>query len=91
LFVILEHVAEVGRRQLRNKEIGGNANNTLKLQATEQKMGELASTMAVLGKKVAAAMTAIEAQQQRLTLQRSIAMVKTLGQYEQDLILCFVH
>jgi hypothetical protein len=81
---------EVGRRQLRNKEIGGNADNTLKLQAAEQKMGELASAMAVLGKEAAAAMTAVEAQQ-RLTLQRLIAMVKTLGQYEQDLILCFVH
>ncbi len=90
LFVIFEQVAEVGRRQLRNKEIGGNADNTLKLQVAEQKMGELASAMAVLGKEAAAAMTAVEAQQ-RLTLQRLIAMVKTLGQYEQDLILCFVH
>jgi hypothetical protein len=90
LSVILEQAAEVGRRQLRNKEIGGNADNTLKLQAAEQKMGELASAMAVLGKEAAAAMTAVEAQQ-RLTLQRLIAMVKTLGQYEQDLILCFVH
>jgi hypothetical protein len=35
LSVILEHAAEVGRRQLRNKEIGGNADNTLKLQAAE--------------------------------------------------------
>jgi hypothetical protein len=91
LSLILEQAAEVGRRQLRNKEIGGNADNTLKLQAAEQKMGELASAMAVLGKEAAAAMTAVEAQQQRLTLQRLIAMVKTLGQYEQDLILCFVH
>jgi hypothetical protein len=90
LSVILEQAAEVGRRQLGNKEIGGNADNTLKLQAAEQKMGELASAMAVLGKEAAAAMTAVEAQQ-RLTLQRLIAMVKTLGQYEQDLILCFVH
>ncbi len=89
--VILEQAAEVGRRQLRNKEIGGNADNTLKLQVAEQKMGELASAMAVLGKEAAAAMTAVEAQQQRLTLQRLIAMVKTLGQYEQDLTLCFVH
>jgi hypothetical protein len=38
-------------------------------------MGELASAMAVLGKEAAAAMTAVEAQQQRLTLQRLIAMV----------------
>jgi hypothetical protein len=31
LSVILEQAAEVGRRQLRNKEIGGNADNILKL------------------------------------------------------------
>jgi endophilin-A len=49
--------------------------NTLKLQTAEQKMGELTSAMAVLGKEAAAAMTAVEAQQQRLTLQRLIAMV----------------
>jgi hypothetical protein len=89
--VIFEHATKVGRRQLRNKEIGGNADNTSKLQAVEQKMVELASTMAVLSKEAAAAMIVVEAHQQRLTLQRLIAMVKTLGQYEQDLILCFVH
>ncbi|CAM6013191.1 unnamed protein product [Sphagnum balticum] len=55
---------EVGRRQLGNKEIGGNADNTLKLQAAEQKMGELASAMAMLGKRAVAAMTVVEAQQQ---------------------------
>ncbi len=54
--------------------------NTLKLQTAEQKMGELTSAMAVLGKEAAAAMTAVEAQQQRLTLQRLIAMVSLLGQ-----------
>jgi hypothetical protein len=31
----LEQAAEVGRRQLRNKDIGGNADNTLKLQAAK--------------------------------------------------------
>ncbi len=62
LSVILEQAAEVERRQLRNKEIGGNVDNTLKLQATEQKMGELAFAMAVLGKEATVAMIAIEAQ-----------------------------
>jgi endophilin-A len=38
-------------------------------------MGEVVSTMVVLGKEVDDAMTAVEAQQQRLTLQRLIAMV----------------
>ncbi len=77
---ILQQAAEVGRRQFRNKEVGGNVDNTLKLQTAEQKMGELTSAMAVLGKEAAAAMTAVEAQQQRLTLQRLIAMVSLLGQ-----------
>ncbi len=72
---IRQQAAEVGRRQFRNKEVGGNVDNTLKLQTAEQKMGELTSAMAVLGKEAAAAMTAVEAQQQRLTLQRLIAMV----------------
>ncbi|CAM6037960.1 unnamed protein product [Sphagnum compactum] len=75
--------AEVGRRQFRNKEVGGNVDNTLKLQTAEQKMGELTSAMAVLGKEAAAAMTAVEAQQQRLTLQRLIAMVEAERSYHQ--------
>jgi hypothetical protein len=57
--------------------------NTLKLQTAEQKMGELTSAMAVLGKEAAAAMTAVEAQQQRLTLQRLIAMVEAERSYHQ--------
>lgn len=66
----------LGRRQLEQREAGANPDNTVKLQVAEAKMGELASAMAVLGKEAAAAMTAVEAQQQRLTLQRLIAMVR---------------
>jgi hypothetical protein len=33
--MILEQATEVGRRQLKNKEIGGNVDNTLKLQVAE--------------------------------------------------------
>jgi Holliday junction resolvasome RuvABC DNA-binding subunit len=64
---------DVGRRQVRSKE--GNTENDQKLQMAEQKMGELLSAMGVLGKEAAAAMTSVEAQQQRLTLQRLISMV----------------
>jgi Holliday junction resolvasome RuvABC DNA-binding subunit len=63
---------DVGRRQVRSKE--GNTENDQKLQMAEQKMG-LLSAMGVLGKEAAAAMTSVEAQQQRLTLQRLISMV----------------
>lgn len=41
----------------------------------EQKLGELLSAMAGLGKEAASAMTSVEAQQQRVTLQRLISMV----------------
>ena len=38
-------------------------------------MQELKANMAVLGKEASAALAAVEAQQQRLTLQRLVAMV----------------
>lgn len=69
--------ADVGRRQMKIKEGGGNPDEARKLQLSEAKMKELESAMAVLGKEAAAAMTAVEAQQQRLTLQRLIAMAST--------------
>ena len=47
----------------------------MKLEAAETKLQDLKSNMNILGKEAAAAMTAVEAQQQRLTLQRLIAMV----------------
>jgi hypothetical protein len=46
-----------------------------KLEAAEYKLEELKSSMVGLGKEAVAAMAAVEAQQQRLTLQRLIAMV----------------
>lgn len=68
--------AEVARRQARVREFPGNHENAMKLQAAEAKMQELRANMAVLGKEAAAAMAAVESQQQRLTLQRLIAMVE---------------
>lgn len=68
--------AEVARRQARLREVPDNPENVMKLQAAEAKMQELKANMAVLGKEAAAAMSAVESQQQRLTLQRLIAMVE---------------
>ena len=65
---------EVSRRK--SKEAGGSIENTYKLQAAESKLAELTSAMMTVGKEAAAAMVAVEAQQQRLTLQRLIAMVR---------------
>lgn len=66
---------EVSKRQAKVRETPGNAENIMKLEAAETKLQDLKSNMAILGKEAAAAMTAVEAQQQRLTLQRLIAMV----------------
>lgn len=57
------------------RETPGNAENTMKLEASEAKLQGLVSNMTMLGKEAAAALAAVEAQQQRLTLQRLIAMV----------------
>lgn len=49
-----------------------------KLETAETKLDDLKSNTNTLGKEAAAAMAAVEAQQQRLTLQRLIAMVTIL-------------
>lgn len=57
------------------RESNGHPDYVAKVEAAETKLEELKSNMAKLGKEAAAAMAAAEAQQQRLTLQRLIAMV----------------
>lgn len=57
------------------RESAGNSDIIMKLEAAEAKLQELKSNVAILGKEAAAAMAAVEGQQQRLTLQRLIAMV----------------
>lgn len=54
--------------------------NVAKLHAAETKMHELKANMAVLGKEAAAALAAVESQQERLTYQRLVAMVYMLVQ-----------
>lgn len=73
---------EVSKRQVKVRETPGNAENVMKLEAAESKLQDLKSNMGILGKEAAAAMAAVEAQQQRLTLQRLIAMVvQVLSKY----------
>ncbi|KAK0578202.1 hypothetical protein LWI29_006700 [Acer saccharum] len=67
--------SEVSRRQIRVKEVPSHE-NVAKVHAAEAKMQELKANMAVLGKEAAAALAAVEAQQQRLTFQRFVAMVE---------------
>lgn len=66
---------EVSKRQIKARESMGNPDNVLKLEAAEAKLHELKSNTAILGKEAVSAMAAVEGQQQRLTLQRIIAMV----------------
>uniref|UniRef100_A0A6N2MCR1 SH3 domain-containing protein n=1 Tax=Salix viminalis TaxID=40686 RepID=A0A6N2MCR1_SALVM len=58
----------------------------MKLESAETKLQDLKSNMAILGKEAAAAMAAVEAQQQRLTLQRLIAMVEAERAYHQRVL-----
>ncbi|GJN13115.1 hypothetical protein PR202_ga31450 [Eleusine coracana subsp. coracana] len=67
--------AEIARRKARVRE-APIAENTTKLQQSEAKMIEHKASMAVLGKEAAAALAAVESQQQRITLQRLVGMVE---------------
>lgn len=77
---------EVFKRQARVRETPGNGEITIKLEAAEAKLQDLKSNMATMGKEAAAAMAAVEAQQQRLTLQRLIAMVEAERAYHQRVL-----
>ncbi|KAE9593358.1 hypothetical protein Lal_00029193 [Lupinus albus] len=74
---------EVFKRHAKVRETPGNAENAMKLEAAETKLQDLKKNMAMLGKEAAAALTAVEAQQQRLTLQRLIATVEAERAYHQ--------
>ncbi|KAL4201323.1 hypothetical protein AMTRI_Chr02g215470 [Amborella trichopoda] len=69
-----QQAAEVSRRQAKSRE-APIIENSAKLQVAESKMHEIRANMVVLGKEATAALAAIESQQQRMTLQRLIAMV----------------
>ncbi|EPS68446.1 hypothetical protein M569_06322, partial [Genlisea aurea] len=67
--------AEVYKRRARMRE-SPVSENVAKLQVAESKIHELKANMAVLGKEAAAALTAVQSQQQRLTFQRFVAMIE---------------
>ncbi|XP_071930689.1 SH3 domain-containing protein 2-like [Coffea arabica] len=77
---------EVSRRQAKVREGTGNPDMLLKLEAAESKLQDLKSNTATLGKEAAAAMAAVEAQQQRLTLQRLISMVESERAYHRRVL-----
>ncbi|KAI3861523.1 hypothetical protein MKW98_000475 [Papaver atlanticum] len=77
---------EVSKRQAKVRESMGNPDLTSKLETAETKLHELKSNVATLGKEASAAMTAVEAQQQRLTLQRLITMVESERSYHSRVL-----
>jgi hypothetical protein len=77
---------EVFKRQAKVREAPGNGEFVMKLEAAEAKLHDLKSSMSTLGKEAAAAMSAVEGQQQRLTLQRLIAMVEAERAYHQRVV-----
>ncbi|KAK9691020.1 hypothetical protein RND81_09G170900 [Saponaria officinalis] len=74
---------EVAKRQSKVRETSGNPEYAMKLEVAESKLQDLKSNMGILGKEAASAMAAVEAQQQRLTLQRLIAMVEAERAYHE--------
>jgi hypothetical protein len=75
------------------RESAGNGDVISKLEAAEYKLEEMKSSMVGLGKEAIVAMSAVEAQQQRLTLQRLIALV-ILNKPDvrfADTSCCFLH
>jgi hypothetical protein len=75
------------------RESAGNGDVISKLEAAEYKLEEMKSSMVGLGKEAIVAMSAVEAQQQRLTLQRPIALVilNTPDVRFADTSCCFLH
>ncbi|KAF3662093.1 hypothetical protein FXO37_12611 [Capsicum annuum] len=73
---------EVSRRQARVRE-APIPENVAKLHSAEARMQELKANMAVLGKEAAAALAAVESQQERLTFQRLVAMVEAEKLYHE--------
>lgn len=74
---------EFARRQARSKEAAGSADSSIKLRIAESKMQDITSSMALLGNEAAAALSAVETQQQRLTLQRLTALVEAERAYHK--------
>ncbi|KAL1820788.1 hypothetical protein ACET3Z_015657 [Daucus carota] len=74
---------EVSKRQAKLRETDGNPESISKLEAAERKLQELKSNMVILGKEASTAMSDVEGQQQKLTLQRLITMVEAEQNYHK--------
>ncbi|XP_076955526.1 SH3 domain-containing protein 2-like [Bidens hawaiensis] len=79
-------VIEVARKQEKVKESNENPENLSKFEAAQARLQELKSYMNILGKEAIATMSAVEAQQQQLTLQRLITMVEAEKNHYQKVV-----
>nr|XP_043606592.1 SH3 domain-containing protein 2-like [Erigeron canadensis] len=79
-------VIEVTKRQGKVMDGSGNPDLFARLEASESKLQDLKSNMAKLGKEAASAMAAVEAQQQKMTLQRLISMIESERAYHQKVV-----
>ncbi|KAI3764665.1 hypothetical protein L2E82_14676 [Cichorium intybus] len=79
-------VIEVTRRQAKVRESSGNPDNLSKFEAAQARLHEVKSNMTVLDKEVVATMSAVEAPQQILTLQRLISMVEAEKHHHQKVL-----
>ncbi|KAF4358309.1 hypothetical protein F8388_014579 [Cannabis sativa] len=77
---------DVSKRQAKLRESTSTPDFIMKLEAAENRLQELKSNVATMGKEAAAAMAAVEGQQQRLTLQRLLAMVEAERNYHQRVL-----
>ncbi|KAF3552555.1 hypothetical protein DY000_02009953 [Brassica cretica] len=77
---------EVARRQAMARESQGNPDIFMKLESAEAKLQDLKSNMSMLGKEAASALSSVEDQQQKLTLERLISMVESERGYHQRVL-----
>ncbi|KAG4917821.1 hypothetical protein JHK82_055289 [Glycine max] len=76
---IIEQAIDVSKCQEKVRETPGNIENSMKLEAAETKLQDLKTNMAILGKEAAAAMAAVEAQQQRL--KQNVPIINEYSKY----------
>ncbi|WZZ09463.1 hypothetical protein YC2023_095384 [Brassica napus] len=77
---------EVARRQAKARESQGNPDIFMKLESAEAKLQDLKSNMSILGNEAASALSSVEDQQQKLTLERLISMVESERGYHQRVL-----
>ncbi|CAN8327586.1 unnamed protein product [Cochlearia groenlandica] len=77
---------EVARRQAKARESQGHPDILMKLESAEAKLQDLKSNMTILGKEASSALSSVEDQQQKLTLERLIAMIESERGYHQRVL-----